>query len=609
MDEPILDHLRHALLVGDGAMGTMLYARGISLGVSYDELNLSRPNIVCSIHEEYVAAGAGLIESNTFGANRVALTRHHLEDHVAEINRLGVALARQAAGNSAYVAGAIGPIYGDKLEEITEENLISAYKEQITALHDARPDAIIFETFLTLNSLSVALRNCRSLTDLPLICQLALDEYGRTRDGVDVTEAFHQLYDLGANVVGANCRSGPRGLIGALEQVPLSGLILSAFPNAGSPDYVDGRFMYQASPGYFAESAIRLRDQGVRLIGGCCGTTPDHILAVAQALEGRDVVTKKRPRVVVREPQTEAQPLTEKPAEPTVIDLVKRRVTVIVELDPPRDLRYKKTIDGSAALKEAGADAVTMADNSLAETRISNMAIGHIVKQKVGIRPFLHVTCRDRNMVGMQSHLLGLHALGIDHVLAVTGDPVKFGDQPGASNVYDTSSFELIQLIKQLNRGVGFSGKELNGNTNFTVAAAFEPKYDKLDRHIRRLEKKIESGADMVMTQPIFDPRRAKEVYNATKHLGFPIFLGIMPLASSGNAELLHNEVPGFTIPNEVRARMAKVGRGPKARREGVEIAKTVADGILEYFNGIYMMTPFNRYSMTVALTKHVTGK
>ena len=431
MDEPILDHLRHALLVGDGAMGTMLYARGISLGVSYDELNLSRPNIVCSIHEEYVAAGAGLIESNTFGANRVALTRHHLEDHVAEINRLGVALARQAAGNSAYVAGAIGPIYGDKLEEITEENLISAYKEQITALHDARPDAIIFETFLTLNSLSVALRNCRSLTDLPLICQLALDEYGRTRDGVDVTQAFHQLYDLGANVVGANCRSGPRGLIGALEQVPLSGLILSAFPNAGSPDYVDGRFMYQASPGYFAESAIRLRDQGVRLIGGCCGTTPDHILAVAQALEGRDVVTKKRPRVVVREPQTEAQPLTEKPAEPTVIDLVKRSVTVIVELDPPRDLRYKKTIDGSAALKEAGADAVTMADNSLAETRISNMAIGHIVKQKVGIRPFLHVTCRDRNMVGMQSHLLGLHALGIDHVLAV--GPAMYTIHPPSS--------------------------------------------------------------------------------------------------------------------------------------------------------------------------------
>ena len=611
MKSSLLEHLKSSLLVGDGAIGTMLYAGDVPLGVCYDEINRSQPNLVRSIHEEYVAAGAEFLETNTFGANRLSLAKHNFEHHVEEINRSGVELARQAAGDLAYVAGAVGPAWGMLHQELSQEDYAQAYLEQITALAAAHPDAIILETFLKLQDLLTALEACRSVCDLPVICQLAVDQYGRTDDAFEVTDAFRQLRGRGADVVGINCRSGPKGLLDALSMVPLEeGLILSAFPNAGSPVYIDGRFFYAATPEYFSGSAIRLRDQGVRLIGGCCGTTPEHIRSIAHALKDQQVVTSKKVvRIEVRRPPVQAVQLPTPPQAPTIVDLVRQRVTTIVELDPPRNLDFSAIVRGAQALKDAGADAITMADNSLAVTRISNMAIGQIVKQEVGLRPFLHISCRDSNLVGMQSHLLGLHALGIDHVLAVTGDPVKFGDQPGAGNVYDISSFELIRLIKQMNEGLAFSGRPLGGKTNFTVAAAFDPNGDNLDRRIKRLEKKIDAGADMIMTQPIFDPRQAKQLYAATKHLDFPIFLGVMPLVSAGNTEFLHNEVPGFVVTDDARARMARFGRGKKARREGIAIAREIMDAVLEYFNGLYLITAFNRYPMTVELTRHANGK
>ena len=611
MKSSLLEHLKSSLLVGDGAIGTMLYAGDVPLGVCYDEINRSQPNLVRSIHEEYVAAGAEFLETNTFGANRLSLAKHNFEHHVEEINRSGVELARQAAGDLAYVAGAVGPAWGMLHQELSQEDYAQAYTEQITALAAAHPDAIILETFLKLQDLLTALEACRSVCDLPVICQLAVDQYGKTDDAFEVTDAFRQLRGRGADVVGINCRSGPKGLLDALSMVPLEeGLILSAFPNAGSPVYIDGRFFYAATPEYFSGSAIRLRDQGVRLIGGCCGTTPEHIRSIAHALKDQQVVTSKKVvRIEVRRPPVQAVQLPTPPQAPTIVDLVRQRVTTIVELDPPRNLDFSAVVRGAQALKDAGADAITMADNSLAVTRISNMAIGQIVKQEVGLRPFLHISCRDSNLVGMQSHLLGLHALGIDHVLAVTGDPVKFGDQPGAGNVYDISSFELIRLIKQMNEGLAFSGRPLDGKTNFTVAAAFDPNGDNLDRRIKRLEKKIDAGADMIMTQPIFDPRQAKQLYAATKHLDFPIFLGVMPLVSAGNTEFLHNEVPGFVVTDDARARMARFGRGKKARREGIAIAREIMDAVLEYFNGLYLITAFNRYPMTVELTRHANGK
>ena len=613
MRTSLLDHLGSSMLVADGAIGTMLYARGVPLEVCFDEINQSRPGLVRSIHEEYVDAGAGLIETNTFGANALSLSKYNLEDQVETLNVRGVEIAREAAGPRSYVAGAVGPARGLPHREYTEADGTRAYREQVSALAAGEADAIILETFLQLEEIKRALAACREVCDLPTICQLAVDEYGQTDDGFGVAEAFDQLRAAGADVVGVNCRSGPKGLLDALAPVPLSeGLVLSAFPNAGSPIYVDGRFIYEATPEYFATSALRLREQGVRLIGGCCGTMPDHVRAMAQALEGREIVTRKKVvPVEVRLPARQARaPRPDHPArvppavEPAIVDLVRKRVTVIVELDPPRDLDHGPIVRGARALKAAGADALTMADNSLAVTRISNMAVGQIVKEEAGIRPLLHITCRDRNLASLQSQVLGLHALGIDHVLAVTGDPVKFGDQPGASNVYDVSSFELIRLIKRMNEGVGFSGRPLNGRTGFTVAAAFDPNGPNLERRIRRLERKVEAGADMIMTQPLFDRRQAKALYEATRDAGVPILPGVMPLVSDGNTEFLHNEVPGFVVPDEVRARMARAGRGRKARREGIAIAREIIESVLTHFNGLYLITPFNRYPMTVELTE-----
>ena len=610
MDTSLLDHLHSSLLVADGASGTMLYARGVPMEVCFDEINRSQPDLIQRIHEEYVDAGARLIETNTFGANALSLSKYNLEREAETLNARGVEIARKAAGSRAYVAGAVGPARGLPQEEYTEEDYRRVYKEQISAIAEGGADAVILETFLRLDELQGALAICRDVCDLPVICQLAVDQYGQIDDGFGVVEAFDQLRAAGADVVGVNCRSGPKGLLDALAPVPLAdNLVLSAFPNAGSPVYVDGRFIYEATPEYFATSALRLRDQGVRLIGGCCGTMPEHVRAMAQALEGREVVTRKK--VVPVEVQASPRPVrpvrpVQAPpsAEPTIVDLVRKRVTVIVELDPPRDLDHAPIVRGAKALKAAGADALTMADNSLAVTRISNMAVGQIVKEEAGIRPLLHITCRDRNLASLQSQVLGLHALGIDHVLAVTGDPVKFGDQPGASNVYDVSSFELIRLIKQMNEGVGFSGRPLNGKTGFSVAAAFDPNGPNLERRIRRLERKIEAGADMIMTQPLFDRHQARALHEATRDTGVPILPGVMPLVSDGNTEFLHNEVPGFVVPDEIRARMARAGRGRKARREGVAIAREIIESVLTYFNGLYLITPFNRYPMTVELTK-----
>ena len=616
MDSPLLDHLRSSLMVADGAIGTMLYARGVPMDVCFDEINESQPELIRKIHGEYVDAGARLIETNTFGANALSLSKYNLEGQAESLNARGVEIARQAAGSRAYVAGAVGPARGLPHREYTDADYARVYREQITALATGGADAVILETFLRLDELKGALEICRAVCDLPAICQLAVDQYGQTDDGFGVVDAFDQLRAAGADVVGVNCRSGPKGLLDALAPVPLAeGLILSAFPNAGSPVYVDGRFIYEATPEYFATSALRLRDQGVRLIGGCCGTMPEHVRAMAQALEGREIVTRKKVVAVeVRAPVSRAGTVrTARPArperippaaEPSIVELVQKRVTVIVELDPPRDLDHGPIVRGARALKKAGADALTMADNSLAVTRISNMAVGQIVKEEAGIRPLLHITCRDRNLASLQSQVLGLHALGIDHVLAVTGDPVKFGDQPGASNVYDVSSFELIRLIKRMNEGVGFSGRPLNGRTGFTVAAAFDPNGPNLDRRIRRLERKVEAGADLIMTQPLFDRRQARALYDATRDSGVPILPGVMPLVSDGNTEFLHNEVPGFVVPDEVRARMARAGRGRKARREGISIAGEIIESVLTYFNGLYLITPFNRYPMTVELTE-----
>ncbi|SET36928.1 bifunctional homocysteine S-methyltransferase/methylenetetrahydrofolate reductase [Paenibacillus sp. NFR01] len=601
------------VLVGDGAMGTFLYQKGFPVGISYEELNLISPGVIEDVHRSYIEAGAVLLESNTFSANYDKLSKYGLESKVEEINRAGMRIARSAAGENGYVVGAVGSIRAGKRANLSSSELKKYFAEQLSALLLEAPDGILLETFYDVEELHLAVKAVRKLSDLPLICQLAVDETARTLDGLTLPEAFRVLEQDGADVIGFNCRTGPNGIKRALGT--LSGsltLPASVFPNAGVADYVDGQYRYGASPEYFGQMAPVFADMGARIIGGCCGTTPQHIAEISAAL--KDYIVKPLP-----EPQTEAiQRITvqehlaedggEEGAEPTLVDLVKQRHTVIVELDPPRDLDITKFMRGAEALRKAGADALTLADNSLAVTRMSNMALGHLVQAKTGLRPLVHIACRDRNLIGTQSHLMGFDALGIDHVLAVTGDPARFGDLPGSSSIYDLTSFEIIRMIRQLNDGIAFSGKPLKQKAKFVIGAAFNPNVKHLDKAVERLEKKINSGADYIMTQPVYDPELIARIAAATKHLSVPIFIGIMPLASGRNAEYLHNEVPGIQLSDEVRGRMSGL-EGEAGRAEGVKIAKELLDAATAHFNGIYLMTPFMFYEMSVQLLEHIWTK
>ncbi|QHT61834.1 bifunctional homocysteine S-methyltransferase/methylenetetrahydrofolate reductase [Paenibacillus lycopersici] len=619
MKPDLRETLRTRILTGDGAMGTYLYGMGFPVGVSYEEFNLLRPEVIADVHRRYYEAGARIIETNTFSANLASLTNYGLDNEVEAVNRAGVRIARSAVGSDAFVVGAVGSIRAGKRKNMSTGKLERLFRQQIDALLTEGVDGILLETFYDLEEALIALRIVRGLSGTPVICQFAVEKEAVLIDGQPVETAFERLRLEGADVVGFNCRSGPNGILRAIDT--LSGdlrLPLSVYPNAGIPDYVDGKYIYGTTPEYFAQYARTFADRGARIIGGCCGTTPEHIAAIAAALDGYvpqpaaavDPAEPEQParteRIVVQD--REARKREAENAEATIVDLVKRRHTVIVELDPPRDLDIQKFMDGAKALRAVKADAVTMADNSLAVTRMSNIALAALVQEQVGIRPLVHIACRDRNLIGTQSHMMGLDALGIDHVLAVTGDPARFGDLPDSSSVYDLTSFEMIRMIKQLNEGMAFSGKPLKQKANFITGAAFNPNVKYLDKAIARLEKKIDTGADYIMTQPVYDKELIVRIAEATKHLQVPIFIGIMPLASGRNAEYLHNEVPGIQLSDDVRKRMAGL-EGEAGRAEGVRIAEELLDTAMDCFKGIYLITPFMFYGMTVKLTEYVWRK
>ncbi|USG63754.1 bifunctional homocysteine S-methyltransferase/methylenetetrahydrofolate reductase [Brevibacillus ruminantium] len=601
--------LQDHLLVGDGAMATQLYRMGVPVGVSFEELCLSSPRLVHDVHQAYYDAGARLLETNTFGANRDALSRYGLEHKVTRINRAAVAIAREAAKDDAFVVGSIGSILAGRVRQKVLDEFRDQFEEQAIALLHAGVDGLILETFLDVEELLLAIEIIRPLTDLPLICQLATLEVGRTRDGFTLTEAFSQLQEAGADIIGLNCRLGPAEILRSYEQsqVP-EGAILSAFPNAGRLGLADGEYAYKSSPEYFAKSALRLREQGIRLIGGCCGTTPEHVREIAQALQGLEPLPRVNPTGSAQERHTQSSYHVHERQKPSIVERVKTGTTIIVEFDPPKDLDTEGFIHGCCELHHAGADAITLADNSLANVRMSNMALGAIMKGQYGMDPLIHIACRDRNLIGQQSHLMGLHALGIDQVLVVTGDPSRFGDLPGASSVFDVTSFDLIRMVKQLNEGISFSGRPLKQKAQFIVGAAFNPNVRQIDAAIKRLEKKVEAGADFIMTQPVYDAESIRLVYESTKHINIPVFIGIMPLTSQRNAEFLHNEVPGIKLSEEALERMRKV-QGEAARQEGIKMAKELLDVAIPVFNGIYLITPFNYYAMSVELIHYARQK
>lgn len=596
----LLEKLKTQILIADGAMGTMLYSFGVDS--CSEELNLSQPEQIQNIHKAYIAAGADVIQTNTYAANYLKLSRYGLEDSVKDINSAAVRNAKLAAKDAAYVLGTIGGNRGVKPESITIDEIKRSFREQLYCLLLEGVDGLLLETFYDLEELETVLAIARRETKLPIIAQVSMQEPGILQNRIPVNEALQRLEGLGADIVGLNCRLGPHHMLLALEQIELpKHAYLSAYPNASLPAYTDGKFHYEGDAEYFRNSAQRFRNEGVRLLGGCCGTTPEHIKALSSELKNsvpisEKVVKLKTEKIVVNQqtpPKREYAPLQE---------IVTERPSVIVELDPPRKLDTTKFFEGAEALKNAGIDAITLADNSLATVRISNESLGYLVKRDLGMRPLVHIACRDRNLIGLQSHLMGLHTLGLNDVLAITGDPARVGDFPGASSVYDVSSFELIQMIKQLNEGLSFSGKDLGQKTAFSIAAAFNPNVRSVEKAVKRLEKKIQFGADYFISQPVFSEEKLLEVYEHTKHLETPIYIGLMPLTSSKNAEFLHNEVPGIKIADSIRERMAAVSDPVLAAREGIAITKSLIDAALDLFNGIYLITPFLRYELTAEL-------
>ncbi|MEH7545743.1 bifunctional homocysteine S-methyltransferase/methylenetetrahydrofolate reductase [Neobacillus vireti] len=601
-----LDKLKNQILIADGAMGTLLYSFGVD--TCSEELNLSQAEQIQNIHRAYIDAGADVIQTHTYAANYLKLQRYGLEDSVKEINSAAVRNAKKAAQSNAYVLGTIGGNRGIKTSSITIEELKRSFREQLYCLLLEGVDGLLFETFYDLEELETVLTIARKETKLPIIAQVSLQDPGFLQNRTPVNDALKRLESLGADVVGLNCRLGPHHMLLALEQVEIpKHAFLSAYPNASLPTYTDGKFHYEGDADYFQKSAQRFRNEGVRLLGGCCGTTPDHIRAYASELKNSIPVTEKvvkleqRPIIVESPPKREYTPLQE---------IVKERPSVIVELDPPRKLDTTKFFEGAKALKKAGIDSITLADNSLATVRISNESLGYLLKSELGMRPLIHLACRDRNIIGLQSHLMGLHTLGMNDILAITGDPARVGDFPGASSVYDVSSFELIQMIKQMNEGLSYSGKDLGQKTAFSVAGAFNPNVRSVEKAVKRLEKKIQYGADYFISQPVFSEEKLIEVYENTKHLETPIYIGLMPLTGSKNAEFLHNEVPGIKIADSIRDRMALLNDNPlQAAREGVAITKSLIDTALDLFNGIYLITPFLRFELTAELAAYANQR
>ncbi len=604
-----LEALEDHAMVGDGAIGTELYHRGASLSLNYDQLNLSNRPLVGEIHSNYIEAGAELLETNTFGANRVRLEQHGLADKLTEINAAGARLALAAAAGRAFVAGAVGPLpateLGQEYVERSPDEAYEVYREQIVALADAGVDLIILETFTDLTELHQALRAAKERTDLPVIAQLAFHHRAVTPTGVDIFTALQGLADAGADVVGTNCGRGVSNVLHIVEEFgSFSAAKISAFANAGFPEQVGGRIMYLATPEYMATMAERMVEAGANLVGGCCGTGPAVITAIAERIKGRKPA-ERRLRPVPRAPSV--KPPIAPPKRKTCLDRVDEKKLIVVEIDPPFGLDYERVVDGCRLLRDAGVDGITTGDSPLAALRMSNISMASIVQREVGVECIIHVCCRDRNVIGLQGDLMGAWALGIRSVLVITGDPAKIGNQPGASSVYDLNSIGLIKVIRGLNDGVNFAGASIRRATGFNIGCGFNPNHQDLGSEVRKLVRKVEAGARFALTQLIFDSRRFSESVGMARDAGVtvPILPAIFPLLSHRNAEFIHNELPGARLPEWVMQRMSRADK-KAAPKEGLAIAKQLIEEIWEHGSGCYIVPPLDRYELAAELVEFV---
>lgn len=596
--------------VVDGAMGTMLYARGMFLNVCYDELNLRQPDLVRDIHSEYVRAGAELIETNTFGANPHKLAGCGLASDTEIINRTAATLAREAAGSRALVLGAIGPL-GVRVEPFGELGLGEArdsFARQVQGLLDGGVDGFILETFSDVSEIGAAIRAVRKLSRLPVIAQMTIGPDGQTQYGTGPATFGPELVALGADAVGVNCSVGPHGVLEAVEQ--LAGVValpISAQPNAGLPREVGDRKIYMASPEYMAGYARRMVEAGARLVGGCCGTTPEHIKAIASFVHS--VSPRHRystAAAVVPEPVHLAVPLAERSG--LGARLATHQFVTTVEIVPPRGVDPAPMLAQARDLKAAGVNAVNLPDGPRAQSRMGALLSGLLIQRETGLETVVHYACRDRNLLGMLSDLLGAAASGLNNLLIITGDPPKMGPYPDATAVFDIDAIGLTNLVSRLNLGLDPGGNDLGGTTRFVIGVGVNPAAPDPEREFSRLGWKVEAGAEYAVTQPVFDLDQLDRFLARASGFGLPIIAGIWPLISLRNAEFLANEVPGITVPESVLTRMRLASdRGKDAAlAEGIAIARDMVAAVRERVAGVQVSAPLGRVPVALDVLKAV---
>jgi homocysteine S-methyltransferase len=619
MAQNFIERLKQSPVLCDGAMGTLLYAKGIFINRCYDELNLSQPELIRGVHHDYLQAGAEIIETNTFGANRFRLERHSLADRVRDINVAGAHVAREAAKSfDAWVAGSIGPL-GVRIEPLGKtsfEEARAAFREQVTALVEGGVDLLMLETFGYLEELHQAVLACREVNAklpvaLPVVAQVTIDEDGNCLDGADPEAFAARLTEWNVDVLGINCSVGPVAMLNAIERVrAVTSLPLAAQPNAGMPRSVEGRNIYLCSPEYMANYTANFVAAGVRLVGGCCGTTPDHIRAMKSILRVDAARGKTAISEVIRSGAAPSAPANIPMAERSRLGarIAAGEFVTMVEIVPPKGIDIRKEVEGAKFVKSVGVDAINIPDSPRASARMSNQALSLLMQQAVGIEAILHYTCRDRNVLGIQSDLLGAAATGIRNLICITGDPPKMGNYPDATAVFDVDSIGLVNIVHNLNRGLDLGGNPIGVGTSFVIGVGANPGLPNLDEEIKRFEYKVQAGAEYVVTQPVFDLTLLENFLRRIEHCRIPVIAGIWPLVSARNAEFMKNELR-VSVPDEILKRMTGAASPEAARAEGVAIAREMLVAVRERVQGAQISAPQGRYASAVDVLEALGSK
>lgn len=612
MPEDFLARLKEGPILCDGAMGTLLYAKGVFINKCYDELNLTQPDLIRNIHNDYLNAGADVIETNTFGGNSFRLDRHGLKDKVREVNLEGARLAREATdahnlkkAGSVLVGGSVGPL-GTRIEplgKISRDEARESFRQQIAALLEGGVDLLILETFGYLEELHQAVLAAREAApQLPLIAQATMDEEGNCLDGASAETFAVKVTDWGADVIGCNCSVGPVAMLEAIERIRrVTDRPLAAQPNAGIPRSIEGRNIYLCSPEYMASYARKFVSAGVNLVGGCCGTTPEHTKAMKAALRVSDVKRKTGRFQVVSERKGESGVTPSSLAQRSKVGrkLAMGEFVTLVEIVPPKGVDFQKEIEGARYLMSAGIDAINIPDSPRASARLSNTALCILIQQQVGIETVLHFSCRDRNVLSMQSDLLGAFSMGIRNLICITGDPPKMGDYPDATAVFDVDAIGLVNIVRNLNRGLDIGDNSIGKGTGFVIGVGANPGLVNIDEEVRRFEYKVDAGADYAVTQPVFDIGLLEAFLRRIEHCRVPVLAGIWPLVSVRNAEFMKNELR-VSVPDSIVERMARAPNAEAARAEGIQIAREMLNQVRPLVQGAQVSAPMGRYSSAI---------